>query len=155
MRRHIGAMLAAVAAVMAILASAPAASAAEATVPHADIAAMMDAVPGGVLIDADHAVWPSTGLEMTSSAAVTPFSVGSCATGSVCAFSSANLGGSKLSWSTCSTFTISSSFTVRSIADARSSGYLQARNGTTVLATANAGASANVYGTVTNVRCVS
>lgn len=155
MRKHVGGMLVAVAAVLVTLVSASAASAAETTVPHADIAAMMDAVPGGLLIDADHAVWPGTGLEMTSSAAVTLYSVGSCATGSVCAFSSANLGGSKLSWSTCSTFTISSSFTVRSIADARSTGYLQARNGTTVLATANAGASANVFGTVTNMRCVS
>jgi len=155
MRKYFRAMLVTLVAVVAMLVSAPAASAEEEAVPRADIAAMMDAVPGGILIDADHAVWPSTGLEMTSSAAVTPYSVGSCATGSVCAFSSANLGGSKLSWSTCNTFTISSSFTVRSIADARSTGYLQARNGTTILATANAGASANVFGTVTNVRCVS
>ncbi|MGN7979452.1 peptidase inhibitor family I36 protein [Microbacterium sp. 22195] len=140
--------------IIAVVLSAPSASASEAQVARDDVAAVMDAVPGGVLVDADHAVWPSIGMEMTSAEAAGVFSVGSCATGSVCAFSGANLSGSKLSWSTCSTFTISA-FTVRSIADARSSGYLQARNGTTVVATANAGASANVFGTVTNVRCVS
>jgi hypothetical protein len=91
---------------------------------------------------------------MTAANAVSPFTVGSCATGAVCAFSGLNGGGSQLSWSTCSTFTISA-FTVRSIADAHSTGYLQARNGSTVVATAYAGASANVYAAVTNVRCVS
>ncbi len=152
--RRIGAVLTVVAAVTAVIFSAPAAYATDATVPRDDIAAVMDAVPGGVLIDADHAEWPSIGMEMTSAEAATTYSVGSCATGSVCAFSGSNLSGSKLSWSTCGTFTISA-FTVRSIADARSTGYLQARNGTTVVATAYAGGSANVFGTVTNVRCVS
>lgn len=152
--KRIGAALTTGVAVMAMVFSAQAATAADVQVPRDDVAAVMDAVPGGVLIDADHAIWPRTGMELTSAEAAGVFAVGSCQTGRVCAFSGANRSGSKLSWSTCGTFTISA-FTVRSIADARSTGYLQARNGTTVVATANAGASANVFGTVTNVRCVS
>lgn len=133
---------------------APAAYAQSAPSADPEIAAVMAEVPGGTVIDADHAVWPALGMEMTAADAVSPFTVGSCATGRVCAFSGSNGSGSKLSWSTCSTFTISA-FTVHSIADARSTGYLQARNGSTVVATAHAGTSANAYGTVTNVRCVS
>lgn len=118
------------------------------------IAAVMDEVPGGIIIDDRHAVWPDIGMEMLVPSPIAAFSVGACATGKVCAFSGYNTSGAQLNWSTCSTFSISA-FTVRSIADARSTGYLQARNGTTVVATAKAGALANVYGTTTNVRCVS
>lgn len=143
------------AAAAAMIVVAPAAHAEVVPPVHPEIAAVIDAVPGGVVIDADHAVWPELGMEMTAADAVSTYAVGPCATGRVCAFSGLNMSGSMLSWSTCgATFPISA-FTVRSIADARSSGYLQARNGTTVVATANAGASANVYSTVTNVRCVS
>jgi hypothetical protein len=138
----------------AITLVAPAAYAQSAPSVDPEIAAVLQAVPGGTVVDADHAVWPALGMEMTAADAVSPLSVGSCATGSVCAFSGLNGSGSKLSWTTCGTFTISA-FTVRSIADARSTGYLQARNGSTVVATAYVGASANVYATVTNVRCVS
>lgn len=145
-------VIAAVAGAMTLIA--PAAYAQSAPDIDPEIAAVLDAVPGGTVIDADHAVWPALGMRMTSADAVSAFAVGSCATGAVCAFSGLNGSGSKLSWSTCGTFTISA-FTVRSIADARSTGYLQARNGTTVVATAYAGASANVYAAVTNVRCVS
>ncbi|QTV79159.1 hypothetical protein [Microbacterium sp. NIBRBAC000506063] len=82
-------------------------------------------------------------------------SVGSCATGSVCAFSQQNISGTKLSWGSCSTHTIPGSFSVKSIANARSAGsILQARNGTTVLASATGGTWKNVAGTTTNVRCL-
>ncbi|MBN8425479.1 hypothetical protein JF531_13200 [Microbacterium esteraromaticum] len=163
-------ILAALTTAVALVLSGPAALATDSPPePSADIAAVMAAVPGGVLLDAHHATWPALGLEMTSasgvstrtlsssavgSSAVGTASVGSCASGRVCAFSGGNLSGSRLSWSTCGTFSISA-FTVRSIANARSTGYLQARSGTTVRATAKAGASANVFGSVTNVRCVS
>lgn len=152
--RRISTLVATAVAIAAMVFTGQAAYASESpTIPAADIAAVMEAIPGGALIDAHHASWPDLGLEMTSSEALAPFAVGTCGTGSVCAFSGANLSGSKLSWTTCGTFA-TTAFTVRSIADARSTGYLQARNGTTVVATANAGKSANVFGTVTNVRCV-
>ncbi len=118
------------------------------------IAAVMAEVPGGIVVDESRAVWPALGMEMIVPGDVSVFAVGACATGKVCAFDGYNTGGAQLNWSTCGTFSVSA-FTVRSIADARSTGYLQARNGTTVVATANAGRSANVYSAVTNVRCVS
>lgn len=140
-----------------VLALTPAlgANAAEIT-PDPQIAAVMAELPGGQLIDSHHATWPALGMEMTvPGTGVAPLTVGGCATGSVCAFGSLAATGAKLSWTTCGNPSIPSSFTVRSIADARSSGYLQARNGTTVVATANAGSWTNVYATTTNVRCVS
>lgn len=119
------------------------------------IAAVMAEVPGGILVDANHAVWPDLDMEMETpvEGAFAPFSVGQCATGYVCAFDTANAAGAKLSWGSCATQSVTS-FTVRSIANARSGGYAQARSGTVVRATANAGGYANVYASVDNVRCV-
>lgn len=118
------------------------------------IAAVMTEVPGGVVVDYHHAVWPALDMAMAVPIlnGVTAYSVGSCATGKVCAYDQTALTGASLTWGTCSSFTISA-FTVRSIADARTSGYVQARYGTTVRATAAAGAWANVSGSVDNVRC--
>lgn len=118
---------------------------------------VMAEVPGGVIIDARHAVWPRLGMELVTAdqrSAVSTASVGSCATGTVCVYTGPALSGAKLSWSTCAILPIPSSFSAKSIADARSGGYAQARNGATVLATAPAGGWANVNGTSTNVRCV-
>lgn len=118
------------------------------------IAAVMAEVQGGVLLDANHAVWPELGMAMeTPPDGTSPFAVGGCVTGYVCVFDAANAAGAKISWSSCANPTVSS-FTVRSIANARLSGYAQARYGTTVRATANAGAYANVFSSVNNVRCV-
>lgn len=121
------------------------------------IVEVMDEVPGGIVIDGNHAVWPELGMTLTvpSRGEVgLRAAVGACATGQVCAFTGGSVTGAKLSWTTCSTHTIPSSFVTRSIADARSSGSLQARNGSTVLATAPANGWANVSGTANNVRCI-
>ncbi|HKP07756.1 MAG TPA: hypothetical protein VJU58_10940 [Microbacterium sp.] len=130
-----------------------AASAVEQVTPDPRIAAVMAEVPGGVLLDAHHAVWPELDMVMETPDAVSAFAVGGCATGYVCVFDAANASGAKISWSSCGNPTVSS-FTVRSIANARSAGYAQARYGTTVRATANAGSYANVFSSVNNVRCV-
>lgn len=47
------------------------------------VAAVLEEVPGGVLIDATHAVWPELGMELSvpSASRITARSVGSCATG--------------------------------------------------------------------------
>ena len=58
-----------------------------------------------------------------------------------------------LSWGSCTTITIPSSFATRSAANARTSGYMQVRNGASVLATINANAWGNVSGSATNIRC--
>ncbi|WP_455905073.1 hypothetical protein [Microbacterium sp.] len=118
---------------------------------------VMAEVPGGVIVDAQHAVWPRLGMDLVvleQRSAVSAASVGSCATGTVCVYTGSSLSGAKLSWSICGILSIPSSFSAKSIADARSAGYAQARNNSTVLATAPAGGWANIAGTATNVRCV-
>lgn len=144
-------LLAAVALTATIFA-APAANASEITPDH-QIEYALKQVPGGYATSDHTAYWPKTGMEMTSSLAILPFAVGSCATGSICAYSGYSLTGSKLSWTSCSTFSTAALPSVGSIANARSSGTLRARNGTTVVATAGAGGQANVWSAVTNVQC--
>jgi hypothetical protein len=123
---------------------------------HPEVATMLAEVPGGVAVDYTHAVWPRLGMELAvrDATSLAARSVGSCATNRICAFNGSSLGGSMLSFSTCTVSAIPGSFTTRSVANARGSGYVQARNASTVLATVNAGNWANVSGTVTNLRCV-
>ena len=114
-------------------------------------------VPGGEIVDSQRAVWSEIGMELfvpRSDGVSARAAVGSCANGKVCVYTASALSGARLSWSTCGVLTVPSSFSARSIADARSSGYAQARNGATVLATAAANSWANFGGTATNVRCV-
>lgn len=119
---------------------------------HPDVAGALERVPGGVVIDARHAHWPELGMRIDVPAD-DDRAVGSCATGNVCAFSGTGLSGTRVSWSSCGTY--APGITVRSIANARSAGYVQARSSSgSVLATAIAGSSANVSGAVADVRCV-
>ncbi|WP_295791901.1 peptidase inhibitor family I36 protein [uncultured Microbacterium sp.] len=119
---------------------------------HPDIAAALDEIPGGVVIDSHHAHWPDLGMSIDVPDEHDR-AVGSCATGNVCAYSGSGLSGTRVSWSTCGTY--APGITVRSIANARSAGYAQARSSSgSVLATAIAGSSANVSGAVADVRCV-
>ena len=141
--------------------STPAASAAE-DPPRTDprILEMLEAIPGGVAVSATYAVWPELGMDMivpSSSAvgSVAARSVVSCPTGRVCAFGAtgASSANGMLSWTSCNTSFPVGTFTVRSIADARSTGYAQARSRTATLATAYAGEWKNVYGTTYRVSC--
>ncbi len=119
---------------------------------HPDIAAALAEIPGGVAVDATHARWPERGMTMDVPGEHDR-AVGSCATGNVCAFNGTGLTGTRVSWSSCGTY--APGMTVRSIANARSAGYAQARSSSGgVLATAIAGSWANVSGTVSDVRCV-
>ena len=121
------------------------------------IVGMLAEVPGGILLDANHAFWPALDMEMTVPAAAgrsARASVGACADGRVCVFSGQSLSGSFLSWGSCGDHVIPSTFSALSLAHARSSGYSQARNGGAVLATAYAGGWANIFGGATYVRCV-
>lgn len=121
---------------------------------HPDIEYALAQEPGGVVVNDTTVLWPELGMTLqVQDVGFGIRAVGSCATGRVCAYRSANLTGSMLSWTSCGTFSTSALAGVGSIANARSSGTLQARNGTTVLATAGANGSANVFGVVTNVRC--
>ncbi|WP_282845941.1 hypothetical protein [Microbacterium oxydans] len=143
--------------VMLLLSAAPAHAALEgddAVAP--EIIAMLEEVPGGVIIDSTHAAWPALGMELSirSVSARTARSVGSCATDRFCAYSAGSLGGNKLTFSVCSVNTIPSTFIAKSVANARGSGSVQARNGTTTVTTVNAGSWANLAGAVNNLRCV-
>ncbi|WP_285136237.1 hypothetical protein [Microbacterium sp. lyk4-40-TSB-66] len=120
---------------------------------HPDIAAALDDLPGGVVIDSTRAHWPELGMSIDVPPAGEEGSVGSCATGNVCAFIGTGLTGTRVSWSSCGTY--APGMTVRSIANARSAGYAQARSSSgSVLATAIASSWANVSGSVADVRCV-
>ena len=120
------------------------------------VAAMLEEVPGGVLLDATNAVWPELNMELSVpvSTGISARSVGSCATGKICAYNAASLSGGVLSFSVCGVSAIPSTFAVKSVANARTSGSVQVRNGSTVLKTVSAGSWSNVTGTVTNLRCL-
>lgn len=165
MKRSLTAAAAALCLIGLGMLTAPSASAADSEL-QADptVLEMLEAVPGGVLLSETHAIWPETGMELvvpssttglSAARSVAAQSVGLCPAGRVCAFDQTATAGARLSWSTCGTAFPVGSFTVRSIADARSSGYVQAKYGSTVRATAYAGDWTNVYGTVSRINCVS
>lgn len=155
--RRTRAGIAALFGLLLVLAGAPAASlAAEDVEVHPAIAQALQEIPGGIVVDAEHAVWPRFEMEISvvadREAAIR--AVGSCGTGLICAYSGYGLTTMYATWGVCGVLPAPSAYTMKSFADARSSGYAQARNGTTVLATAAAGSWSNVYGSVTNIRCV-
>lgn len=142
-------------AALALLAPA-AASADDGADIHPDVEYALALEPGGVATSYGSAVWPALGMRLdVPSDAVR--AVGTCATGSVCAYSSSGLGGTKLSWTTCGSKSTAAISTVGSIANARTSGTLSARQGTTVRASAGANSQANVpvayWTSITNVFC--
>ncbi|MDY0910726.1 MULTISPECIES: hypothetical protein [Microbacterium] len=121
---------------------------------HPSVAFALDAEPGGVATGYGSAEWPELGMTLEVSLVR---AVGTCATGSICAYSEGGMAGTKLTWTTCGSKSTSALSTVGSIANARSSGTLSAREGTTVRASAAANTYANVplaYRTaITNVYC--
>jgi hypothetical protein len=120
------------------------------------VAAMLEEVPGGIAVDATRAVWPALGMELqvAGKSTLSARTVGGCAAGRICAFSLASLTGNMLSFTSCGLNAVPASFGAKSASNARSSGYMQVRNGSSVLATIYAGNWSNVSGTVTNLRCV-
>lgn len=82
--------------------------------------------------------------------------VGDCPSGRFCAYSAASYGGSRITFSTCTSNHSPSALgsPVRSLANSRSSGAVRAYNSSnTLLATANAGTGTNVGGTTTKLSC--
>lgn len=156
MRRRSTAVLATIAALVMAVGGALSANAAEpATAEDPLITAMLEEVPGGVVIAENRVVWPELDMELivqTDSAAHRR-AVRNCATGRICAYDALSLGGSALTFGTCGDHTIPSSFSAKSLANARTSGHVQARNGSTVLSTVSAGAWNNVAGGFTSLRC--
>lgn len=123
---------------------------------HPDIAYALDAVAGGVLINANSARWPALGMRIDALPA-SGRAVGSCATGTICAYAGTGLGGTRLSWTTCGSKSTAALTQVGSIANARSSGTMTALAGSTLRASAGAGGSVDVAlayrASITTVSC--
>lgn len=90
------------------------------------IAAALAELPGGVATSSDTAEWPDLGITF-SVAPIAARAVGSCATGTVCAYSRSGLGGSVTSYSGCSSWPVIGA--IGSVANARTSGWVDARSG--------------------------
>lgn len=147
-------MIAVATLVVALLGGNCPATAAEEPEVAPEVAYALEAEPGGVVIDYWNAVWPELDMTLTVPSGVARAAVGNCASGRICAFNGYGASGAYLSWGSCGSHATSAlSGSVRSIANARSSGTLYARNGTTIVASAGASSSANVYRTTTNVFC--
>lgn len=100
--------------------------------------------PGGVQIAPNEVSWENGAVVLTLAPTdgIAPLAVGSCASGSYCAYNGSGLSGSKLTFSTCGTYSTTALGTVRSIANARTSGYVDAKNSSgSVLATISSGSS--------------
>jgi hypothetical protein len=112
------------------------------------------AEPGGVVTSPTTVVWPELGMELTIQDDAVPFGLSTnCPSGNICAFSGTSEAGTRLTWGSCGTFSTAALSSVGSVANARSIGTVQARSGTTVLASTSAGNFVNVIGTVDNIRC--
>lgn len=102
----------------------------------------MNARPGGTQISATEISWEDGAVILTVDDGVSSRAIGSCATGAFCAWDGANLTGSKLSFTSCTTHSTSGLSVVRSIANARSSGSVKAKNSSgSVLLTLSPGSS--------------
>lgn len=100
--------------------------------------------PGGTQIASNEVAWENGAVVLTLAPTdgIEPLAVGSCATGSYCAYNGSGLSGSKLTFSTCGTYSTTALGTVRSVANARTSGYVDAKNAAgSVLATISSGSS--------------
>lgn len=116
--------------------------------------------PGGVQTSSTTIEWEDGAIElMLSPEGITPYAVGSCATGKYCVFDGTALTGSKLSFTACDTTYSTAALlgSVRSMANARSSGTVKGKNSAgTVLTTLYAGGRLNVAPTgITQVTCTS
>lgn len=123
-------------------------------IPDEEISRALLIEPNGYATGQHTAYWPELEMTMVSDQGrIERNAVGTCSNGTDCAYGGASMQGSKLSWSGCGSHPTSALSTVRSIANGRSSRTLEARNGTTVVASATPGKWRNVSKKVTNVYC--
>lgn len=108
-------------------------------------AAILAAHPGGKEIAPGIISWNDGAVTLTlEGAPISPRSVASCATGQYCAWSNTSYTGTKLTFTACSSGGTSSSLALlgghaRSTANARTSGHVDARAGSTTIYTMSAG----------------
>ncbi|MFT4051190.1 MAG: peptidase inhibitor family I36 protein [Microbacterium sp.] len=156
LRRRLLAPLVAVGAVAAIALAPTAANAAEDRV-QARIDAVI-AEYGGEQTAANEVTWDDGAIILTVEAAASVSAltgVGTCPSGSYCAYSRTNYLGSRLAFTTCTTGNSVSALgsAVRSIANSRSSGTVSAYNGSTKVLTVAAGNGKNTTATITTLSC--
>ena len=153
-------LLAATTAVALSLAAVPATAAT--VVPDGELQAKIDAVmakfPGGVQIADDSVAWQKGEIVLTLEGGSNARSVATCTTGSYCGWSGASYTGTKLSFTACSAAGTSSSLALltatRSLANARTSGMVRAKNLSTTVYTlpASTGIASNPA-TLTSLVC--
>jgi hypothetical protein len=113
---------------------------------QAQVDAAMAAEPGGVQVGPGMVEWGDGAAMLTVTASrAAAGAVGSCATGSICVYDQSSLRGAKLAFTTCSTFsTAGLGAAVKSMVNARTSGYARAYNAeSTLLSTIAPGVSVN------------
>ncbi|MDR2703950.1 MAG: peptidase inhibitor family I36 protein [Cellulomonadaceae bacterium] len=113
---------------------------------------------GGIQVAWNEIAWNDGAIVLTLSPdniGVAPLAVGNCPSGSFCAYDGANYSGNRLAFTTCpSTNDVSPlGKAVRSIANSRTSGSIQARNGSTVVHTISANSGLNTTSTISHLVC--
>lgn len=151
-QRHIWIMLAALVAGLGFVA--PASAITDPTQTRIDY--VLANYPGGVQTEWNEVSWGGGDVVLTvaGSGVQSRAAVGTCASGKHCVYSSPGLLGSKLTFSTCSNQSVSAlGGPVKSVANARSSGTVTAKNGSTAVLSVAPGAYKNTSATVTQVSC--
>lgn len=139
---------------------------------YADPIAMQERVdyaiatnPGGIQTGWNEVTWDGGDMILTlapeedpaaeeNDGAIGRAAVGSCANGTYCVYSSPNLGGSKLTFVSCTSHSVSAlGSAVRLVANGRSSGTVVGMNGVLLVLVANPSAYVNTTATVTHVGC--
>lgn len=159
MRMKSGVALALLLSAAATLATATPTLAAPATVSmpmQQRVNAALAEVPGGVQTAWNEVSWDDGAVVLTLApeGVATAAAVGSCASGTFCAYAKVGYTGTKLTFSTCTSgLSVAALPQVRSIANARSSGTVSAYNGSTLVTTVAAGTGKNTAGTITSLSC--
>lgn len=123
------------------------------------VSAALAAEPGGEQTAWNEISWDNGAVVLTlasdTAIASVAAQVGTCTSGNFCAYSSANYGGNKLTFSTCTSGLSVAGLggPVRSIANSRSSGTVRAYNGGTVVLTVAPGTGKNTLATITSLSC--
>lgn len=111
--------------------------------------------PGGTQTGAGEVSWNGGEIILTLTEGASRFAVGSCSTGSFCAYTGTYQSGARISFTNCTgTNSVAPlGSPVRSFANARSSGTVGAFNGGTVVDSAAAGTYKNTTATITRLGC--
>jgi hypothetical protein len=116
---------------------------------------VLEDYPGGTQTGAGEISWNDGDIVLTLKEGVSSRAVGSCSTGSFCAYTGNTLSGARISFSNCTgTNSVAPlGSPVRSFANARSSGTVGAFNGGTVVDSTAAGTHKNTAATISRLGC--